>query len=1384
MASSLPSVHRGAVLLGTPGAASLPPPSGPPVVVNSSWTHRFSDEGLDAGRAGSPFMLIRSGATSLPGAGGPGPGGALGGGGGSQQELPTTAEGLHRYLRDKVSAALSAARPPLASTAGFTSPAPYSLYTISPPGSPQRPGRDASPPDRPPPTAGTDRSMSPPPGGRMISHDAFVSRPSTSAAERIRLFTGSSHDLRSSLARSGPGSGPGSGAGATPSASVPSTPSAAQAAAARDMARARSRARASQPYPAPPGSPHASPHGPLHAPPPGAIQPYQMEVLALPPPPRTAPAGATRSTSPRPSILAMHPVGSGSAAAAVAVMAASQAQISRAQAAATAAQKLDRLVALDVEAQLSTADSPKSVTTLTPGSLDGMGHPVLIAADGARIHKKIDRHLPRHAATRMNAGAPARLDELGLLPDLAMDPELSYIDNFYGTADDEGEPGQGPGQGFVSPRPQTSPATLPRVGARGFSRGGGGPVGLLNMRAGAARAGGGGGGGMNRSHSSSPGMRRRLAGNDGTNGSGGAAGSGTADPGGGVRPSRMGGGPAGPSTAATTPGGDGRPSPTSALELRAGESFTGPGLGLSIGGGDNSYSGGPLSPDGGGGSPKLFGMYMPKEDPLGLWMGKRMTKTEMVVEKRLYAMRHNPGMRLELEGRAGDALRARAAQQAEVAAISQQREAEAAARKAQLRADLEARRRGLAPRHNARSPKRGPQGLTRDAKRALERRLMEERFDEVRGPLSRDEAAARIQAAWRMYRQRRSYLRTRGLIIRLQRACRLRYCVVRTTRRHRTAAHLLLDFLQAIIGTRQASAAMDLRELHSNYLRRRLLEKKGDLRYQTAVAILVREWDMVESRILALGTRAHRMNLKGAGNAAIAAVGFAAVAIGGGDGSGSGGGAKGGKGGKGGDKGGGGGGGEPDHLSDVAGDAGSAAHGTRLLGRALEARRKGVMLVAEGTGDLNKQLTVEHALAHAVATDKVVQENREPVAAEVKAAVCACYMEHKSHAYNALVGVIWLRRARWFGLFKQQRQMAMARSVVATGSAWQEMDELTLQATVALAGPLPQLPRMRITATLRELRCLMQAGVQEAALFTAYMVRGGIHELEKRLHNEMLMRSSFGRILSGNNVPRARESRDSNSPAQLSGLAPSLPLPRQSNNGGGAGPASPRGMPPRRISLAGLPPGGGGGGAGASVPPSPFHAAALRRTATMDPHVMDSPTPMRATGLGFVASLATAPSAPSTPLGGTRSRRGMMLGGASRARIDPAAINPTTDPNLDTISEVGSADTTISTAQMVLNSGPAAARARFLASQPSQKAGVAQLKERWWRDAVVRVDACLKKRYKMNNVSLVVALEDTTAPAIELFASRLSEINANPEKAEALLAALPGGGLPAGVAST
>lgn len=36
---------------------------------------------------------------------------------------------------------------------------------------------------------------------------------------------------------------------------------------------------------------------------------------------------------------------------------------------------------------------------------------------------------------------------------------------------------------------------------------------------------------------------------------------------------------------------------------------------------------------------------------------------------------------------------------------------------------------------------------------------------------------------------------------------------------------------------------------------------------------------------------------------------------------------------------------------------------------------------------------------------------------------------------------------------------------------------------------MPRLPRMRTTATARELRVLMQAGMQEAALFNSYVLK-------------------------------------------------------------------------------------------------------------------------------------------------------------------------------------------------------------------------------------------------------------------------------------------------------
>ncbi|PNW72468.1 hypothetical protein CHLRE_16g683147v5 [Chlamydomonas reinhardtii] len=1485
MTTALPSVHRGGseLRLGTPSAHSLPPQPGPPITVNSSWTARFAEEGacdagLGGGAGGGGGGLVGAGPSSYPSMASL----SLGATGGSlasslgqaAQQLPTTPEGLHRYLKNRVQAAappvsnplgLSAANAPYPffyspPPAPLSSAAPYAVITVtSPPRSPDRLGRPEAGGgggdgggDPIPERSGTSSALGFSPGstGRMIGHDAFVSRPATSSQyERMRLFTGTSQGLRPprqphaaaaaaaavaagsnnssaplsmslpatpshSAGRGGAGAGGGGGLNGNASwwgsgsafgsafASLPS-PSGPPQMQSPDVFAASLTSLAAANAMAAPGAPAAAAAPAVDQPAPG--------VGSGPP---AAPVGRERAISPRPHNA--HPAGP--AAAAVALLATGQHTARHAHSSAQG-YRLERLVALDVEQAISAAPSPKAVATLTPGSLDGMGHPVLIGADGTRIHRRINQHLPGATASRMQA----RGDWSFLEAAAAEAAELE------GEEADDGSQDLGEGEGGFAARPHTSPM-LPRMGqrlctaggppgtARGGTRlragggGGGGPGG-----AGAAQGGGGGGGGKLARSWSSPMRNRRAGGGDGgaaTAAGGGmvaeasragrvsqkgnglvaeasAAGRGVADGSGG------GGGAAGSmrgTSSGTAPpplaplGADAAPVGVSGAELTSPRT-TGGLLALI-----NPVGEGPLA------APKWLGMYIPKEDPLGLWTGKRMSKTEVVIEKRLFAMRHNPAMRMELEGRATDALKERAAAQAEVAAVSRAREEEAAARKAQLKAEVDARRRGLT-RSRSRSPGPGGRGLTREAKAALERQLLMEAASEPRGPLSRDEAAAVVQATWRMYVQRRAFLRFRATVIKIQRVMRLRYCVVRVRRRHRAAAQLLLDFLLATGGTRQA-AAMDLREIHSNYIRRKLLEKKGDLRHNTRVAVLVREWDTVEGRILALGTRGARAaagNLRVAATAAVAATGFAAAAGGGASGAGTARSTAGGGGG------GGGGGSGPNTgvgadakelLAAVAGDAKGAAHGTRLLGKALEARKKGVMLVAEGNdADLNKQLTVDHALAHVAATDRVIQGNREPVPGEVKAAVAACYLEHKAAAYTALNGVIWLRRARWYSFYKQQQQLAMARSVVATGSAFQAMDELALEATVKAIGPLPTLPRMRVTATLRELRALMQAGVQEAALFTAYMVKGGIHELEKKLHSELLMRSSFGRFLSqsNNDSPRESSSGLAAAPSPSGGFGPGGgfgPRPRVSINGlsgppalmgspglggsgGGSGPAtgpsSPRGRRTSvagngRVSMMGMAgePGGGDRGSGGGANP-------LRAS---------MPTlPSAASGaLGGGGGDAPRPAAASALASG-RSRKS-MLGGLSRVRIDPL-VGGNSAVDLDTISEAGSNTsgmtgmTNVSTAA-VASASASASRARFLASQPSQKAGVAQLKERWWRDAVVRLDATLKKRYKLNAVSLVAALEDRAAPNTELFAARLAEVNANPEKAEALLAALPG----------
>jgi hypothetical protein len=62
--------------------------------------------------------------------------------------------------------------------------------------------------------------------------------------------------------------------------------------------------------------------------------------------------------------------------------------------------------------------------------------------------------------------------------------------------------------------------------------------------------------------------------------------------------------------------------------------------------------------------------------------------------------------------------------------------------------------------------------------------------------------------------------------------------------------------------------------------------------------------------------------------------------------------------------------------------------------------------------DLNKQLTVDHALAHVFLSDRVTAQTKQAVPPEVKALVVSCYLEHKSQAYMALIGLIWQVRCR------------------------------------------------------------------------------------------------------------------------------------------------------------------------------------------------------------------------------------------------------------------------------------------------------------------------------------------------------------------------------------
>ncbi len=198
-----------------------------------------------------------------------------------------------------------------------------------------------------------------------------------------------------------------------------------------------------------------------------------------------------------------------------------------------------------------------------------------------------------------------------------------------------------------------------------------------------------------------------------------------------------------------------------------------------------------------------------------------------------------------------------------------------------------------------------------------------------------------------------------------------------------------------------------------------------------------------------------------------------------------------------------------------------------------------------------------------------------------------------------------------------------------------------------------------------------------------------------------------GRALAGVGAASGRRS--------LLGLAGELSSDRIGTAGGGAGAA---GRQTQSLTSIGTT-GGAGMGAGAP-PPSRGSMSGIGAVGGRSRRQLAGPSRLQ------LAAGAAAAAAAASPLGGG--------GGVTAADYADALSDVESDAGGGSVAAgmVGGGTTG------VVGMGPAAGAssraARFLAAAPSVKANVSQQRERWWREAVVRVDACLRKRYRMNQV--------------------------------------------------
>eukprot|EP00798_Chlamydomonas_sp_ICE-L_P009839 gene9839-7725_t len=183
-----------------------------------------------------------------------------------------------------------------------------------------------------------------------------------------------------------------------------------------------------------------------------------------------------------------------------------------------------------------------------------------------------------------------------------------------------------------------------------------------------------------------------------------------------------------------------------------------------------------------------------------------------------------------------------------------------------------------------------------------------------------------------------------------------------------------------------------------------------------------------------------------------------------------------------------------------------------------EARKKACIPAYDEDPDERIQRLVKEAVAHAAVTDRIVLDDLQPVPQPVKAAIVLSYLSHKKNAFAALMALYWSARAA-HKVFRRNTKMqgqlmgkmdesttvepgGLVRRFAVEGRLYPKAEEETTNifpsmfAKTTVAEDPGLYPLYRKFATIQELKCLMQQGVEETPTYFAYISKGQLTSYE------------------------------------------------------------------------------------------------------------------------------------------------------------------------------------------------------------------------------------------------------------------------------------------------